>query len=279
MSSPISGFTAIPNPQMLAFMPIQSYLMMYFAGSGWQYGKRKISAMSNAQFNKLTPEELLQQHSIELKNMLPTLDKTLNDVTPLIKTLVEQYGDFVREAIKAIPDAIGNIFQQSGQVGQGQITNVRLSQGGLQAQRGEGLIRELYAGGQKSLYEQDLIQQGFTKDTSGTYGKESEAFKSLQEQRRKDERARLIAKSKSLVLKGAIQEAEERTGTLFKKKASRSAVLERNKLTRDIALATNQSRARGAHSTPAMSRQTAMLKTKIRKLQTDLVQLLNRFRW
>ncbi len=110
MSSPISGFTAIPNPQMLAFMPIQSYLMMYFAGSGWQYGKRRISAMSNEQFNKLTPEQLLQQHSIELKNMLPTLDKTLNDVTPLIATLVEQYGDFVKEAIKATPQAILNIF-------------------------------------------------------------------------------------------------------------------------------------------------------------------------
>ncbi len=103
MSSPISGFTAIPNPQMLAFMPIQSYLMMYFAGSGWQYGKRKISAMSNEQFNKLTPEELLQKHSIELKNMLPTLEKTLKDVTPLIKILIEQYGEFIVEAIRVTP--------------------------------------------------------------------------------------------------------------------------------------------------------------------------------
>ncbi len=106
MSSPISGFTAIPNPQMLAFMPIQSYLMMYFAGSGWQYGKRKISAMSNEQFNKLTPEELLQQHSIELKNMLPTLEKSLNDVTPLVRILIEQYGDFIKAAIAAVPSAI-----------------------------------------------------------------------------------------------------------------------------------------------------------------------------
>ncbi len=106
MSSPISGFTAIPNPQMLAFMPIQSYLMMYFAGSGWQYGKRKISAMSNEQFNKLTPEELLKQHSIELKNMLPTLNKSLNDVTPLVKTLILQYGDFIKEALRAIGPAI-----------------------------------------------------------------------------------------------------------------------------------------------------------------------------
>ncbi len=104
MSSPISGFTAIPNPQMLAFMPIQSYLMMYFAGSGWQYGKRKISAMSNEQFNKLTPEELLKQHSIELKNMLPTLTKTLSDVTPLVEMLIKQYADFIKVAIETIPE-------------------------------------------------------------------------------------------------------------------------------------------------------------------------------
>ncbi len=109
MSSPISGFTAIPNPQMLAFMPIQSYLMMYFAGSGWQYGKRKISAMSNEQFNKLTPEELLRQHSIELKNMLPTLTKTLNDVTPLVKILILQYGDFIKEALAVIPQVVENV--------------------------------------------------------------------------------------------------------------------------------------------------------------------------
>ncbi len=108
MSSPISGFTAIPNPQMLAFMPIQSYLMMYFAGSGWQYGKRKISAMSNDEFNKLTPEQLLQQHSIELKNMLPTLEKSLNDVTPLVRILIEQYGDFIKAALQAIPQAVSN---------------------------------------------------------------------------------------------------------------------------------------------------------------------------
>jgi len=108
MSYPISGFTEIPNPQMLAFMPIQSYLMMYFEGSGWQYGKRKISAMSNEEFNKLTPEQLISQHSDELKRIMPTLEKTLNDVTPLISVLIEQYGDFIKEALAAIPQAVEN---------------------------------------------------------------------------------------------------------------------------------------------------------------------------
>ncbi len=95
-------------------MPIQSYLMMYFAGSGWQYGKRKISAMSNEQFNKLSPEELLKQHSIELKNMLPTLEKSLSDVTPLVAILIEQYGEFMKEILAKTPPVIQDVLVGEG---------------------------------------------------------------------------------------------------------------------------------------------------------------------
>ncbi len=126
MSSPISGFTAIPNPQMLAFMPIQSYLMMYFAGSAWQFGKRKISAMSNEEFNKLTMKTLLEEHTIELKSVIPTLERSLNDITPLIRVLIEQYGDFIKEALAAIPQAILNSLGQTG----GDFANIPTSSGG-----------------------------------------------------------------------------------------------------------------------------------------------------
>ncbi len=124
MSSPISGFTAIPNPQMLAFMPIQSYLMMYFAGSAWQFGKRKISAMSNDEFNKLDMKTLLEQHTIELKSVIPTLERSLNDITPLIGVLIEQYGDFIKEAIRAIPQALQNAIG-----GGGEFSNIPTSSG------------------------------------------------------------------------------------------------------------------------------------------------------
>jgi len=136
MSSPISGFTAIPNPQMLAFMPIQSYLMMYFAGSAWQFGKRKISAKSNEEFNKLTMKTLLEEHTMELKSVIPTLEKSLNDVTPLIRILIEQYGDFIREAFGALEGAIGNIFQGTSQTsGQGSdIFGVRYDPGAFRGQ-------------------------------------------------------------------------------------------------------------------------------------------------
>ncbi len=115
MSSPISGFTAIPNPQMLAFMPIQSYLMMYFAGAGWQIGKRKISAIPNEEFNKMSAKDLLEGFTADLRSTIPTLERSLNDITPLIKTLIEQYGDFIRVAIETIPQLAQNIV--SGQAG------------------------------------------------------------------------------------------------------------------------------------------------------------------
>jgi len=114
LSSPISGFTAIPNPQMLAFMGAQSFIMMFQAGEGWQYGKRRISAMSNEEFNKLTPERILQNQAANLRASIPTIQKSMDDMTPMIRTIIAQYGDFLREAIAAAPQAIANVFQPSG---------------------------------------------------------------------------------------------------------------------------------------------------------------------
>ncbi len=103
MSSPLSGFTAVPNPQMLAFMGAQSFIMMFQAGEGWQYGKRKISAMTNEEFNLLTPERLLQNQAVTLRNSLETIQKSMNDMTPMIETIVRQYGDFLKEVIRVTP--------------------------------------------------------------------------------------------------------------------------------------------------------------------------------
>ncbi len=110
MSSPLSGFTAVPNPQMLAFMGAQSFIMMYQAGEGWQYGKRRISAMSNEEFNKLTPQIVMEKQAVVLRDSLGTIQRSMNDMTPMIRTIIEQYGDFLRETIKAIPQTVENIL-------------------------------------------------------------------------------------------------------------------------------------------------------------------------
>ncbi len=107
MSSPISGFTAVPNPMMLSFMGSQSFIMMYEAGSAWQYGKRRISAMSNEEFNKLTPLALLEEHTALLRSAIPTIQKGMEDMSPLIQTIMVQFGTYIAKAIEAFPAAVG----------------------------------------------------------------------------------------------------------------------------------------------------------------------------
>ncbi len=115
--SPLSAFTAVPNPQMLAFMGAQSFIMMYQAGEGWQYGKRRISAMSNEEFNKLTPQMVMEKQAVVLRSSLATIERSMNDMTPMIGTIVKQYGDFIREIIAAIPEALQNAMGVSSPPG------------------------------------------------------------------------------------------------------------------------------------------------------------------
>ncbi len=90
-------------------MPIQSYLMMYFAGAGWQIGKRKISAIPNDQFNKMSVNDLLKGFTADLRGSIPTMESSLNDVTRLIAPLMKQFGDFIKEAINVAPEVAQSV--------------------------------------------------------------------------------------------------------------------------------------------------------------------------
>ncbi len=160
MSSPISGFTAIPNPQMLAFMPIQSYLMMYFAGAGWQIGKRKISAIPNDQFNKMSANDLLKGFTADLRETIPTLERSLNDITPLIRTLIEQYGDFIKIAIATIPQVAKETF-----------TDVVTGAPGFEGSAADRLLKSFGSNptqAQFLAYAKILLQQHLAKQNKGT---------------------------------------------------------------------------------------------------------------
>ncbi len=111
MSSPLSAFTAVPNPQMLAFMGAQSFIMMYQAGEGWQFGKRKQSAMSNEEFNKQTPLSVMLRQQMELGKAIPSIADSMNSMTPLVGDIVKQYGDFIKQIISVTPQVAQNVFQ------------------------------------------------------------------------------------------------------------------------------------------------------------------------
>jgi len=106
MSLPISGFTAVPNPMMLSFLATQGFAIMYYGGAGWQFGKRKVSGMSNEEVNSMTPNQFLQRLQSETKTMIPTMQQGMQDMTPLVKTTMVLFGTYIKEAIAAFPKVV-----------------------------------------------------------------------------------------------------------------------------------------------------------------------------
>jgi hypothetical protein len=69
----------IPLAMMIPFMATQSLIMGEAFGKSYQYGKRKISAMSNEEFNKLTIEQMTQDMFNSYKLIIPSLKESIND--------------------------------------------------------------------------------------------------------------------------------------------------------------------------------------------------------
>ncbi len=107
---------------MPAFLGAQSFIMMYQAGEGWQYGKRRISALSNEEFNKITPQSLMERQAMELKGAIPIMERSMDNMTRMIPQIIAQYGDFIREAIKAMPQLVQNVV--GGQAGANLQSNI-----------------------------------------------------------------------------------------------------------------------------------------------------------
>ncbi len=146
-------------------MMSQSWIMMYAAGGAWQYGKRRISAMSNEEFNKLLPIDLLKEHTEMLRSAIPTIQKSIQDMTPLIETLMTQFGTFINKAIEAIPQTVSNILGTPGGEFSQVTTTADLDQTGKTGLPPFGTAAFLHAFLKLSKATQkDVLEEG---DTSG----------------------------------------------------------------------------------------------------------------
>ncbi len=120
MSFPVplpSTFMPLPLAIMIPFMGIQSGVMAQQFGMNFQYGKRKISAMSNEEFNELTPEKMQADFSRQIKGMIPTFEASLQDMRPFQRMIFTEMLAVMKEAIdlginvaKAGVDPLAHIF-------------------------------------------------------------------------------------------------------------------------------------------------------------------------
>ncbi len=83
-------------------MGIQSAIMAWQFGSNFQAGKRWISAMDNNTFNKLTPTSLMIDNTNAIREMIPTMQDSLGMMTPLVKTVILEFGKMITEAFDVL---------------------------------------------------------------------------------------------------------------------------------------------------------------------------------
>ncbi len=109
MSLPIplpSLFMPLPLPMMIPFMGIQSAVMAKQFGENFQYGKRRISAMSNEEFNALSWEQLMKNNADAVQSLIPTMEKTLQDMRPLVETILREFAQMMKQLIALAPELV-----------------------------------------------------------------------------------------------------------------------------------------------------------------------------
>ncbi len=102
---------------MIPFMGAQSLVIGKMFGEGFQYGKRKISAMPNEEFNKLTFQDMMSNAREELKASVPTMQAALGDMAPLVDTVVREFFNYISQVTKIVTGTGEGprIFQEEGE--------------------------------------------------------------------------------------------------------------------------------------------------------------------
>ncbi len=86
----------------------QSLAMGEAFGKGFQYGKRKISSMSNEDFNKMDFKELSESLATDYRVMIPSLQRSIEASDELQKSVFRAFGDI----LGTIPEVIKEFMSQ-----------------------------------------------------------------------------------------------------------------------------------------------------------------------
>ncbi len=118
---PIGFFAPLPLAIMIPFMAAQSFAMGQAFGTSFQYGKRKISSMSNEEFNAVTPTSLHDDLQADVRAMIPSMNESFNRmerfqieiIQSMLDTFVlalKEFGQFLAGGISAGTNAINQGF-------------------------------------------------------------------------------------------------------------------------------------------------------------------------
>ncbi len=94
----------LPLPIMIPFMMWQSAAIAAGFGTYFQYAKRKISALSNDEFNAARPSDLVNELFDDIMNEIPSSFERIRSINNLI---LQSLADFLEDGIRFLSDKLG----------------------------------------------------------------------------------------------------------------------------------------------------------------------------
>ncbi len=270
MVLPVSGFLPVPLPMMIPFMGAQSLVIGKMFGEGFQYGKRKISAMPNAEFNKLTFEDMMSNARDEMRASIPTMQHAIQDMLPLVETIVSEFTAYLTKVIQAAPKELGSIV------------NVAAHAALPHEQPEQGALSQIFPDQFRTITSEtefggDVANVAKLSTISGLTVKEAQA--------------QAVAVQKAFEAKMALQKRKAFGGRVVlskfpqpvpqlgrgrvgKKKAGQSQIMERKRMIRSI-MTNKKLLDQGGVG----AKRLAIFAKRIRNTQQQLVNLLARYRF
>lgn len=92
----IGFFSPLPIALMIPFMAAQSLAMGEAFGSGFQYGKRRVSALTNDEFNKLSPKDLMLETTAGIESMIPAMKDSMANFATLQTDVIKELIKYVQ---------------------------------------------------------------------------------------------------------------------------------------------------------------------------------------
>ncbi len=103
----IGFFAPLPLAMMLPFMAGQSMIMGDAFGKAYQYGKRKISSMSNEDFNKMDANTLGRELQEDYSAIIPHLKVAVHESRDFQSLVIQELAEIIKSLPKEILSALG----------------------------------------------------------------------------------------------------------------------------------------------------------------------------
>ncbi len=111
MVFPLSGFTAFPNPYMIPFMGMQSWVIGIMFGMAYQGGKRMISKMTNEEFNVLDLNKFGFDQMHDILSKVPQMQEMFAEMRPMVEIMMEELTPLLKTMAESVPEVVSSMFK------------------------------------------------------------------------------------------------------------------------------------------------------------------------